>query len=80
MAVSEMGLEGQCIRVSTAGKRHHDHRNSYKGKPLIGVGLVHCHHSRKHGSVQADTVLGSSRDFYIWIGRKEKERVIPGLA
>lgn len=37
-------------RISIAGKRHHHHRNSYKGKHLIEVEaynfreLVHCHH------------------------------------
>ena len=25
------------VRVSVAGKRHHDHSNSYKEKPLIEV-------------------------------------------
>ena len=38
------------VRVSIAVKRHHDHNNSYKGKPLIGVaysfrGSVHYHHN-----------------------------------
>jgi hypothetical protein len=48
------------VRVSIAVKRHHDHSNSYKGRHLIGSefrGLVHCHHGRKHGRVQADMVL-----------------------
>jgi hypothetical protein len=43
-------------------KKHYDHGNSYKGKDLIGLaysfrGLVHYHHDRKHGSMQADMVL-----------------------
>ena len=42
-------------------KKHHDHSSSYKGH-LTGAGLqfrglVHYHHGRKHGSVQADMVL-----------------------
>ena len=42
-------------------KRHRDHGNSYKGRHLIGAGLqlrglVHDHHGRKHGSMQADMV------------------------
>jgi hypothetical protein len=48
-------------------KRHHDDDddgNSNKRKNLIGTGLelrglVHCHYGGKHGSVQADMVLGS---------------------
>jgi hypothetical protein len=51
-----------CHRVSTAVKRHLDHRNSYKEKHLTGAiynfrGLVHFHHGRKHGGTQADIVL-----------------------
>jgi hypothetical protein len=39
-----------------------DHSNSYKRKHLIITdfqfrGLVHCHHSRKQGSMQSDMVL-----------------------
>ena len=39
-----------------------DQGNSYKGQHLIGPaywfrGSVHYHHDRKHGSIQADTVL-----------------------
>ena len=50
------------VRDSVAVKRHHDPNNSYKGKHLIKAGLkfrglVHYHHGRKHGSMQADTVL-----------------------
>ena len=50
------------VRVSTAVKRHHHRSNPYKGKHLIGAGLqfrglVHYHHDRKHGSVQAGMVL-----------------------
>jgi hypothetical protein len=47
---------------SIAVMRHHDHRNSYKGKHLSGAGLqfrglVHCHRGEKHGYKQADMVL-----------------------
>ena len=28
---------GVCFRISIAVKRRHDHRNSYKGKHLIGL-------------------------------------------
>ena len=43
-------------------KKHCDHGNSYKGKHLTGTGLqfrglIHYHHGRKHGSMQADMVL-----------------------
>ena len=50
------------VRVSSAVERRHDYCNSYKGNHLIGVGLqfrgflVHCHHGRIHGSMQADVV------------------------
>ena len=48
--------------VSSAGKSHCDHSNSYKGKHLTGAGLqfsdlVHCHHGGKHGGMQVDVVL-----------------------
>ena len=51
------------VRASIAVKRRHDHGNSYKGKHFIGAGLqfrglVHCHHGRKRGSIQADIWLG----------------------
>jgi hypothetical protein len=50
------------VRVSIAVRRHQDHRNSHKGKYLIGAGLqfrgsVHCHHGRKQRSAQGDVVL-----------------------
>ena len=50
------------VRVFTAVKRHHDHSSSYKGKYLIGAGLqfrglIHYHHDKKHGNMQADMVL-----------------------
>ena len=49
-------------RVSIAVKKHHDHRNCYKGKYLTGAGLsfrglVHYHLDRKHGSMQVDMEL-----------------------
>jgi hypothetical protein len=57
LAITKLQSQG-CIAV----KRHHDHGNSYKGKHLIGAGLllkglVHYQHGRKHGAVQADMVL-----------------------
>jgi hypothetical protein len=49
------------VRLSIAVKRRHDQGNSYKGQHLIGAysfrGSVHYHHSRKHGSLQADMLL-----------------------
>jgi hypothetical protein len=50
------------VTVSISVKRHGDHRNSFKGKHLIGAGLkfinlVHCHHGRKHGDKQVGVVL-----------------------
>ena len=50
------------VRVSIAVMRRHGHSNSYKGKYLTETGLqsgglVHCHHGRKHGSMQVDMVL-----------------------
>lgn len=50
------------VRVSIAVERPHDQGNSYNGEHLIGGGFrfwgsVHCHHGRKHGSIQADMVL-----------------------
>ena len=55
---------GVLVSFSTV-KRHHDHGNSCKGKHLDGSGLlfrglVHYHHGRKHGSMQADMVAESS--------------------
>jgi hypothetical protein len=43
-------------------KRHHDHGNSYLGKPLIRTGLqfrglVHYCHARKHGEMHVDMEL-----------------------
>ena len=55
MLESEDGiLQSGCLRVSIAVKGQCDHRNSYKGKDLIGTGLsfrslVHY----LYGSVQA---------------------------
>jgi hypothetical protein len=42
--------------------RYYDHSNSYKGTHLIGAvlrfrALLHYHHGRKYGSMQADMVL-----------------------
>jgi hypothetical protein len=56
------GVHGILVRVSISVKRHHDQGNAYKGKYFTGAGLwfrglVHYHHGRKHGSVQAGTVL-----------------------
>lgn len=43
-------------------RRYHDNDNSYKGKDLIGdgllyKGLVHYCHGVKHGDLQADVEL-----------------------
>jgi hypothetical protein len=43
-------------------KRCHGHSNSYKGKHFIEAGLqfrglVHYHHGRKYGGMQAGVVL-----------------------
>jgi hypothetical protein len=53
--------------------------NSYKGKHLIGAGLLVLRFSpllswQKHGSIQADIML-KTRVFYIWIGWQQEERV-----
>ena len=58
------------VRVSIAVNRHHDQGNSYKEQHLIGAaytfrGSVHYHHGRKHGSVQADTVLEELRVLHL---------------
>ena len=50
------------IGLSIAMKKHHDRSNSHKGKHSTGAGFQfrsedHCHHSGKHGSMQADMVL-----------------------
>jgi hypothetical protein len=50
------------VRVSSAGKRHHDYSNSYKGKHLIRAGLQFQRFSplsscKKHGNMQEDLVL-----------------------
>ena len=51
------------VGISVAMKRYHDRGNSYKGKYLIGR-LVHYHHARKHGCLQADIVLKEPRVLY----------------
>jgi hypothetical protein len=42
-------------------RKYHDQHNSYKEKELelsyLFRGLVHYHHGRKHGGMQADMVL-----------------------
>jgi hypothetical protein len=44
-------------QCSIAGKRHHDHGNSYKGKHLSGAGLqlqrfeVHSYHGKEGGGI-----------------------------
>jgi hypothetical protein len=52
----------QCLRAFISVKRYHDHNNFYKENIYLGLaysfrGLVHYHHGRKHGTVQADMVL-----------------------
>jgi hypothetical protein len=74
------------VRVSIAVKRYHGHLKPYTGKHLMGAGLqfrglVHCHHDRKLGIVQADMVLESSGEFYLHLqaaGRHRKP-TWPGL-
>jgi hypothetical protein len=39
-SITQEAEEGGCLRISIAVKRHHNPSNSYKGKHLIGVGLV----------------------------------------
>jgi hypothetical protein len=43
-------------------KKHHDRRNTFKGKHLIGTSLQvqrfsHYNHDKKHGEMQANMVL-----------------------
>ena len=50
------------VRVSIVAKRHYDQGNSYKGKHLIGAGLlfqrlIHYYNGGKHDMNQADMVL-----------------------
>ena len=50
-------------KVSLAVQRHQGRGNSYEGRHFTGAGLqsfrglLHYHHCRKHGSVQAGRVL-----------------------
>ena len=54
------------VKVSIAVKRHHDHRNSNKGKHLIVVvaysfrGSIHYHHGGENDSMQTDMMLENS--------------------
>jgi hypothetical protein len=53
------------VRVSIAVKRHYDHSNLIKENVYLEPGLqsralVHYHHGRKHGGLQADMVLEKS--------------------
>ena len=55
-----------CIRVSVAGKRHHDQDNSYKGKHFIGAGrqvprFSSLYQGRNRGSIQGGTALEELR-------------------
>jgi hypothetical protein len=55
-------IEWPGLRLSIAMKRHHDHRNSYKGRYLIGAGLQFQRFSPssswwEHGGMQAGMVL-----------------------
>jgi len=59
-----------CLCISIAVGRHHDQGNSHKEKHLIGAGLqlrglVYYCHGRKHGSMQADMVLGKLRGLHL---------------
>lgn len=58
-----MECEYCLTQCSIAVKREHDYRDSYKGKHLIGAGLlykgvVHCHHGGEHCDIQSDMALG----------------------
>lgn len=61
--MSENGLQATVlVQISTAVKRYRDHHYSYTGKHLtVGglqfIGLTHYHRGKKHGCMQADTVL-----------------------
>jgi hypothetical protein len=53
-------------------------------KHLIGAalqfrGLVHYHHGRKHGGMQADMVLEKELEFYIWISEQQEKIVTLGF-
>jgi hypothetical protein len=57
-------------------KRHHDHRNCYKGKHFIGVCLQflkfsHCHHGREQGGMQADMEVDRSTSGFAHSRRRE---------
>jgi len=58
------------VRISTAGKRHNNQDNSFKGQHLIGGGLQVLSFSllasrREHGSVQAGMVLKGLRILHL---------------
>ena len=67
-------LGGVLVKVSIAGKRHHDHSKSYKENISLGWpaytfrGSGHGSHDREHGGVQAGVVLEEQRESYI-LGR-----------
>ena len=72
------------VRVSIAVERHHDHRNSYKGRHLIGGdlqfrGSVHYHHVGKHDSVQADVVLEKELRVLHWDPQAAEGDCVPTL-
>lgn len=46
-----------CLRVSTAGKRHHDHSNSKAALVHSSRRLAHHRREDKHGGTQASMVL-----------------------
>lgn len=70
LEVLNVFLIQSCVRVSVAVERHHDHSNSWKGKRLIGAGLVHHGRKHAHGGMQADMVLEKELKFYIFIHRQ----------
>lgn len=67
-------------------ERHHDHRNSHKGKRLLGAGLqfrgVHYQHGWKHGIMQEDMVLGGAESSTTGLAgsRKIDRDTGPGLS
>ena len=62
-------------------KRHYGQGGSYRGKHLIGLaesfrGLLHYHHGRKPGSMQADMVLEESRVLHLDLKTAEGDWIL----
>lgn len=81
---SSLNLQGKhqdafLSQCSVIVRRHHDHYNSSKGKRLIGVsysfrGLVHGHHGRKYGSIQAADMVPEKELRVLSLGPQEAGR------